>query len=159
MCNVIELERFNHYSCLLASTVYGRGFCSRTRIKEPPSTAELETAELEWILSQQHQHYATVLTYLTSSSSASFEHATAIVRQLNLFLDEKGIIRTKGRFDLDSSLILLPQHSRSTDLLILDYHQQLHHIGVGGMIVALRKRFWVPSARSVTRNLLRKYLK
>ena len=76
-----------------------------------------------------------------------------------MFLDEKGIIRTKGRFDLDSSLILLPQHSRFTDLLILDYHQQLHHIGVGGTIVALRKRFWVPSARSVTRNLLRKCLK
>ncbi|XP_065058547.1 uncharacterized protein LOC135686274 [Rhopilema esculentum] len=159
VCNVIELERFNHYSRLLASTVYVRRFCSRTRIKEPPSTAELETAELEWILSQQHQHFATVLTYLTSSSSSSFEHAPAIVRQLNLFLDEKGIIRTKGRFDFDSSLILLPQHSRFTDLLILDNHQQLHHIGVGGTIVALRKRFWVPSARSATRNLLRKCLK
>ena len=64
------------------------------------------------------------------------------------------LIRAKGRFDLESSLILLPQHSRFTDLLVLDYHARLRHIGVGGTIVAIRQRFWIPSVRSIARRLL-----
>ena len=91
-----------------------------------------------------------------SSSDTKSSHAPPIIRQLNLFLDEHGLIRTKGRFALDFSLILLPRHSRFIDLLVLDSHERLHHIGVGGTIVAIRQRFWIPSVRSVARRLLHK---
>ena len=41
-------------------------------------------------------------------------------------------------------------------MLVLDSHERLHHIGVGGTIVAIRQRFWIPSVRSVARRLLHK---
>ena len=62
----------------------------------------------------------------------------------------------KGRFTLDTSLILSPQHSRFLDLLVLDSHEHLHHIGVGGTILTIRQRFWIPSVRSVAHRLLHK---
>ena len=55
---------------------------------------------------------------------------------------------------IESSLILLPHHSHFTNLTILDCHHPQRHVGVGGTIVALRNRFWVPSARAETRRLL-----
>ena len=153
---MIELDRFNHYSHILATTVYIQRFCYRTGMKGTPSTSEIEAAEFEWIRTLQRQHYPQVLDYLSSDSHHKMDRAPPIVRQLHLILDGKGMIRTKGRFHAESSLILLPQHSRFTHLLILSYH---HHIGTGGTIVALRQRFWVPSVRSVTCRLLHKCLK
>ena len=57
---------------------------------------------------------------------------------------------------LELSLILLPRHSPLTNLIILDCHHRHHHVGVGGTIVALYNRFWVPSACTETRRLLAK---
>ena len=76
------------------------------------------------------------------------------MRQLTLFLDDNRLIRAKGRFAVTSSLVLLPQNSHFTELLILDCNHRMHHIGVGGTIVALRNRFWVPTATAC--RLLRK---
>ena len=149
---VIDLSRFNHYSCLLATSVYVHRFCYRTGNKGPPSTAELELIETEWIHTIQEEHYLQVIDYFTSTTKGT---APPIVRQHNLFLDDKGLIRTKGRFDVALSLLLLPQHSRFSQLLVLDFHQHLHHIGVGGTIVALRQRFWIPSVCLLTWRMLR----
>ena len=156
ICNILDLSPFNSYSHLLASSVYVYRFCFRSGEKGPPTTSELEKVETEWIRTLQQQSYSHVIDFLSSNRNTKRVYAPPIIRQLNLFLDEKGLLRAKGRFDLDSSLILIPQHSRFTDLLVSDYHQRLHHIGVGGTIVTLRQRFWIPSARSVARRLLRK---
>ena len=153
VCTIMDLSRFNHYSRLLATSVYVHRFCFRTGIKGPPTTSEINFAETQWIRTQQQEYFPQVLDFL-STSNAVRAQAPPIVRQLNLFLDEDGLIRAKGRFALTSSLILLPQHSRFTDLLILDCHHRMHHIGVGGTIVTLRNRFWVPAARATARRLL-----
>ena len=153
--SIIDISRFNTYSRLLAASVYVHRFCFRTGIKGTPTASEINSVEIQWIRAQQQEFYPQVLDYLSSSDTKS-SHAPPIIRQLNLFLDEHGLIRTKGRFALDSSLILLPRHSRFIDLLVLDSHERLHHIGVGGTIVAIRQRFWIPSVRSVARRLLHK---
>ena len=155
ICTIVDISRFNHYSRLLATSVYVHRFCFRTGIKGPPTTSEINFAETQWIRAQQQDFFPQVLDFL-STSNAVPARALPIVRQLNLFLDDDGLIRAKGRFALTSSLILLPQNSRFTELLILDCHHRMHHIGVGGTIVALRNRFWVPAARATARRLLRK---
>ena len=146
---VIDLSHFNHYSRLLATSVYIHRFCYCTGNQGPPSTAELELIETEWAHTIQ-EHYLRVMDYFTSTTRGK---APPIIRQLNLFLDEKGLILAKGQFDVASSLLLLSQHSRFTQLLVLDFHQHLHHIGVGGTVVALR-HFWIPSVRSLIRRML-----
>ena len=117
--------------------------------------SEINFVETQWICAQQQDFCPQVLDYF-SFCNANCSHAPLITCQLNLFLDENGLIRRKGCFDLESSLILLPQHSRFTDLLVLDYHERLRHIGVGGTIVAIRQCFWIPSVHSIARHLLHK---
>eukprot|EP00794_Sanderia_malayensis_P019755 gene19755-biopygen16404 len=155
ICHLMYLDRFNHYPRLLSSSVYVHRFCYRTGLKGPPTTSELEFLEKEWLRKEQQLHYPQVYDYLASHSRRSASHIPPIIRQLHLFLDNDGLIRTKGRFHVDSSLILLSRSSRLTKLIVQDHNHRNHHIGVGGTLVALRQRCWIPSARSITRQLLR----
>ena len=156
ICNIIDIDNFNKYSRLLATSVYVYRFCYRTGIKGPPTTPEIEIVERAWLQSEQQHHYPQVVSHLSSDAQCDHTSIPPIARQLNLFLGDDGLLRTKGRFTLDSSLILLPRHSRLTNLIILDCHHRMFHVGVGGTIVALRTRFWLPSARSEARRLLSK---
>ena len=156
ICNIIDINRFNDYSKLLATFVYVYRFCYRTGITGPPSTPEVEVLERAWLKSEQLRCYPQVFSHLSDTVSHGKTSAPPIVRQLNLFFGTDGLIHAQGRFSQESSLILLPHHSRLADLIIMDCHSRMRHVGFGGTIVALRSRFWVPSARSATRRLLDK---
>ena len=152
--HVIDVNRFNSYSCLLAVSVYVYRFCYRTGITGPPKTSEIEAVERAWMKSEQLLRYPDIILHFSSNNIRQKSSAPPLVCQLNLFLDDDGLICSKGRFMLESSLILLPRHSYLTNLIILDCHHRQRHVGVGGTIVALRNPFWVPSARAETRRLL-----
>ena len=156
ICNVIDINRFNSYSRLLAVSVYVYRFCYRTGITGLPTTLEIEAVERAWLKSEQLIRYPDIVSHFATNIVPHKSRVPPLVRQLNLFLGDDGIIRSKGRFMLESALILLPRNSRLTDLIIRDCHHRQHHVGVGGTIVALRSRFWVPSARTETRRLLAK---
>ena len=156
ICRIIDLNRFNSFSRLLAVSVYVHRFCYRTGITGPPTTSEIEAVERAWIKSEQLLRYPDIISHFTTTVARNKSNVPPLVRQLNLFLGDDSLIRSKGHFTLESSLILLPRHSRLTNLIILDFHHRQHHVGVGGTIVALRSRFWIPSARIETRRLLAK---
>ena len=99
-----------------------------------------------------------MISHFPSNNARQKSSVPPLVHQLNLFLDDDGFIRSKGQFTMESSLILIPQHSRLTNLIILDCHHCQHHVGVGGTIVTLRSRFWAPSACTETCHLLAKYV-
>ena len=154
-CTIMDVCHFNRYSCLLATSVYVHHFCFHRGIKEPPTTLEINFAETQWIRAQQQEFFPQVLDFL-STSYAVAAHTPPILCQFNAFLDGDRLTCAKRHFALTSSLILLPQHSRFTDLLILDCHHHMHHISVGGTIVALHNRFWVPAAHATACCLPRK---
>ena len=129
--------------------------CYRTGVTGLSTTSELDTVERAWLHSEQLRFYPQVMSYLSTTSTCHKRRVPSHFHRLNLFLREDFLICTKGRFTLDSSLILLPQRSRFTDLLILDCHLRMHLIGVGGTVVALRHRFWAPATHATTRRLLR----
>ena len=104
--------------------------------------------------SEQLLCYLDIISHFSNNNICQKSSAPPLVCQLNLFLDDDGLICPKGRFMLESSLILLPCHSHLTNLIILDCHHRQRHVGVGGTIVALRNWFWVLSARAETRRLL-----
>ena len=156
ICNIIDIRKFNYYSRLLNTSVYVLRFCYRTGVKGTPTVDELQSTENAWLRHEQQRYYPQVFSYLLSPEPRRNLHIPPIVRQLNLFLGEDGLIHTKGRFTRNSSLILLPKHSYLTKLIILNCHHRMCHVGVGGTIVSLRDRFWVPSARSETRRYLSK---
>ena len=143
ICDIIDVTRFKSYSRLLAVSVYVYRFCYRTGLTGPPTTSEIEAVERTWLQSEQLLRYLDIILHFITTAIHHKSNVPPLVQHLNLFLDDDGLIRSKGRFMLESSLILLPRHSHLTDLVILDCHHRQHHVGVGGTIVALRSRFWV----------------
>eukprot|EP00794_Sanderia_malayensis_P001767 gene1767-biopygen1613 len=67
--NVIDVNRFNSYSRLLATSVYVYRFCHRTGTTGPPTTSEIEAIERAWLKSEQLRCYPQVVSYLSSHDS------------------------------------------------------------------------------------------
>ena len=84
-----------------------------------------------------------------------------IISKLNLFLDKNCIIRVKGKmsklktYDSDAFPILFKKDSPFTKGLILDFHNRLNHGGIFKILNLLRKQFYVPSAFTVVKKIIR----
>ena len=85
-----------------------------------------------------------------------------LVSRLNLFLDEDGLIRSKGRlgrtnyFNYDVlNPILLGRKHPFTRLVVKDAHEQCKHLGIGATLTNIRlKGFWITSARVAIKSVL-----
>jgi len=84
------------------------------------------------------------------------------VKSLNLFLDENGLIRSKGRlakcfkfnFDLCNP-ILLPKDCHLTALIVEYFHDKSLHLGVSSTLNSVRNAgFWIPHGRSAVKRVL-----
>ena len=91
--------------------------------------------------------------YTNLQSKGSKVRCLALVRQLRLFLDEKGIIRCGGRIHnapVSRSTkfpSLLPKEHPLTKLIVYATHKEQLHAGVNSTVAALRQAYWIPSAR------------
>jgi len=161
---IIDLANYSSHSRLLAVTAYISRFISNCRkqpldrLSGPLTPEELLTAEMKWVKQCQRDVYSTALLDLTSNSSSK-KRAT-IIRQLNLFLDNDGLIRCKGRIhnaplsaDAKFPLLLPPKH-KFTSLLILKVHIQLFHAGTNATLTLIRQRYWIPTGRQRVKSLL-----
>lgn len=87
---------------------------------------------------------------------------TNISRSLQLYKDNKGLVRCKGRFqNADCSIeqkfpILLPREAEFTHSIIKNIHETNYHVGVSHTLALLRKRFWVPKGRSTVQKVIKK---
>ena len=125
ICNIIDIDCFNDYSRLLATSVYVYRFYYCTGIAGPPTTSEIKAVEHAWIKSEQPRCYPQVISSLSSNNARDKTSVPPIVRQLNLFLSEDGLLFAKGRFTIESSLILLPCSPRQLFSLKDDYSHRV----------------------------------
>jgi len=97
----------------------------------------------------------------------SITHGKALSCKSNIlalhpFLDTLGVLRVGGRLR-NSQLtpdqkhpILLPRHSRLTDLIITEAHVSHHHAGPQLMQAVIQKQFWIIGLRDSIRFHVRK---
>ncbi|XP_055590213.1 uncharacterized protein LOC129742346 [Uranotaenia lowii] len=83
---------------------------------------------------------------------------------LNPILSD-GLLRVGGRLrhsnlpDESKHQLILPNNNPVTKLLVRALHLELLHVGLSGLISALRQRFWLLNARSTVRNVTRQCIK
>jgi hypothetical protein len=87
-------------------------------------------------------------------------HLPNIVGQLNLFLDNFGLLRsqskcTKGKKEKTYFPSLLYKTSRLTTLVISSLHSKLFHAGRYTLIRELRKHFWIPHILNIVKSVVR----
>ncbi|XP_049866233.1 uncharacterized protein LOC126366932 [Pectinophora gossypiella] len=79
---------------------------------------------------------------------------THLVRNLELFVDVDGILRTRGRmgnttwsYDMKHP-ILLPKDAELTRMIIKEAHESNYHVGAPHTLSILRKKYWIPQGKA-----------
>ncbi|XP_065915698.1 uncharacterized protein [Dysidea avara] len=113
-----------------------------------------------WIRECQQEVFDKEITNLQTQSKSNSPNRLPLVRQLRLFLDKSGLLCCGGRIhnapttELAKFPYLLPSKHSLTRLIIYTTHEKQLHGRVNFTLTALRQRYWIPSARQVTRRLL-----
>ena len=151
---LIEFTKYSSYSSLFRATcnvfkVANKFLSKRTEVKD----AKLKTFNY-LIKNMQASHFASEIECLKSGGTSA-RPAPPLIQQLNLFLDEEGILRSRGRVEKSISLdydainpILCHKDSHLTKLIIRDTHEKCKHMGANATLNALRlSGFWILKAR------------
>ncbi|XP_070169700.1 uncharacterized protein [Polyergus mexicanus] len=125
------------------------------------SAAELKEASLFWLHYVQQRHFPSEIQALNDKSLLP---RSSSLLSLYPFLGKDKLIRLGGRID-HSSLsyderhpIILPKH-RISDLLIAQAHKASLHGGTQLMLRILRQNYWIISARTSVKSLIRSCVK
>ena len=153
----IKVSEYSSVLRLVRVTAYVLRFVNNLKCrlsKREPTISELSldeinSAEKLWIREVQ----------AAVKEKSTFQQ---VEKSLNLFKDENGILRCRGRLDnaplpYDSRYpMLLPSNHEYTDLVIQLCHRAVMHNGVQETLAQLRSRFWVVKGRQAVKRVLSK---
>ena len=103
--------------------------------------------------------YKQEISYLKNSDKFK---KPAIVRQLNLYLDDEDLLRCRGRLqytDLpyDAKFpILMPKDNYLTTLIVQSMHKTVMHGGVCETLTHIRQTYWIPQGRQLVKRIISK---
>ena len=153
---VMSCTDFSCIQRLLRVTAYVQKFIEalKYRIKKLKNAPTLEInatdllrAEVLWMKDAQ----------LALTKEKGFE---TWKRQFDLFLDEDGLFRCKGRLgnaDIPTQTrhpILLPKHHQLTILVVRSAHRRVMHNGVRETLAEIRTKYWIIRGRQFVRQLI-----
>ena len=108
----------------------------------------------------QHAHFPDIFSYF-NSKNCSLGSIPKLVNQLNVYVDQTGLLRVKNKCERLKKLkryhdyefpILLSKDSDLVPLLIRDIHLKTSHGGVYSVLTEMRKQFWVPKLFSLVKR-------
>jgi hypothetical protein len=157
----LDIKRFSNFTKLIRFTsLLYKPFCLKTK------TDPYQKAVKYWILQVQKECFSEEIEFLRKAKlgQTKTNYVPTLVANLNLFLDDEGVIRSKGRLSRSTfykyevqSPVLLPKNHYFTELVINDCHNAVQHLGVNTTLNCLRNRgFWVTKARQAIRSVLNK---
>jgi len=158
------LSKYSSLSKLKRITAYIRRYFNNISSKLKKKTGFLTSQELQdalyyWIMQVQAKEFASDIKALLTSKELS---TSSKIKQLNPFLDEKGMLRVGGRLQHSNvheetkHQIILPSNNTLTNLIVSHYHLTNLHAGFQLLWASLQRRFWIVRARDVIRHQIRK---
>lgn len=154
----IDIEAYSSFTKLLRVTALVLRFIRKLR-REHSETGtikhdEIQKAENMWLLHIQKKHFQDVFEGFAKGKPTNLQ------TQLGLYMDEFGILRSKGRLEFSCLSegakypILLPRKDRFTTLIVEKTHKQLLHTGVSQTLSGIRYKYWIPHGRATVRNVV-----
>jgi len=159
--NIFPIEKFSDMNKLLRVTSLVIKFVNLLRRSNRTMLENMNAARLYWIKTEQSKYFSNEVTFLKNPTKKNVPN---LIKNLNLFLDENNVLRSRGRLtkcnDIGNDVnnpVLLPKESHLTDVVIEDVHRECKHLGVPTTLVNVRKRgFWIPKGRQVVKTVLSK---
>lgn len=174
LANQIEPDIFDYYSelaKLLKCVAYCYRFYNNCKLsKEQRSTGALSPEEIDHALKllarvvQRLSFPIEVKIYNRQKDSSISPNigSKSALRNLNLIMDEFGLLRVDGRLrymnaPYDSRFpILLPPNHKFTMMIARAIHLKTLHGGPSILLATLRQRFWPLRGRDVAREVVRR---
>ncbi|XP_065894371.1 uncharacterized protein [Dysidea avara] len=164
MSNLMNSSHYSDIGKLLRVTAYVlrfinrlRGTVDRTDCGSSLNGKEITDAEALWIRTIQKLSFDCEFCYLLKPLGP----CPPLIDQFGLFLDDKQVLRCRGRINLSQLPLsgkqpaLLPSNHPIVALLILKAHESVKHNGVNQTLTFMRERFWVLKGRQTTRKVVR----
>ena len=151
---VAEITRYSSFSKLVRVLSCVLKFISRLKKREVESV-DLSRMAINNLIRAEQQIYFPEIQKFFKDRPATLKCIPNIVMQLNLYLDENGIIRVKSKFKFKHHPILLPKDSHLTRIIIGEVHISKGHIGLFTVLRELRRQFWIPRGFSTVRSILK----
>ena len=173
LSEIIKCEEFGTRDFLLRVTAYVLCFINNVKRKvtnkankhdkiitknEQLHVDEINRAETYWIRTIQAKSFASEINFLRNGNQSK----PLRVEQFALFLDDKQILRCRGRIN-NSTLslstknpVLLPSSHPYVDLLIRHTHERVKHSAVTNTLTTLREGFWISKGRQAVKRVLKR---
>ena len=174
---VLDLKKFSTLGRLVRTTAWMLRFIFRGRqLPEPKKETYLTCMDTTrtrwmWVREVQRKEFPGLRHFLESWKLRGEKEKEKVpseyirkwlqfAKQLNLTLDENGVICCVGRFehsDLPKQTKcpqLLPRGSWLTRLIVEDCHRRLLHAGLEQTLAMVRKQYWIPRGRVEVRWIL-----
>ena len=156
--SVVDIHKFSSYYKLISVTKYVLDFIK----KIIPSFTSNLTPEIYWIRRVQQEVYPNVLVCLkTGTKEPRYQASLKFIRDLNLYLDENEVIRSKGRYGTKqefwalNNVVLLPPKHHFSMLIMNKIHVENAHAGANQTLATLKKEFWIPQGKPRAKKVVR----
>ena len=97
-----------------------------------------------------------------AAESYQGKKVSELMKNLNLFIDQRGMIPTKGRISKNTTYVdeiinpvLLAKNHNLTKLMIPENHKRCKHLGIQATLNKIRlSGFWIPKARQAVKSVI-----
>ena len=159
--SILDMERFSTYTKLLNVTI--KVFSAVNKFQgKPVLLPEVKSHSFYYLMKCMQLECFEEEIRALGRLHHNYDSVPKLVKNLNLFIDSKGILRSKGRISKSLSVsydsvnpILVGSSHPLAKLLIKDAHYSCKHLGVDSTLNMLRHLgFWVLNARHAVKNVL-----
>ena len=158
---LIGVKRFSSLHRLLRTLACVFIFIYKLRRKNISMASAYAKSKRILIQMEQSSHFLDEIRFLSEDRTGNIP---VLVKNLNLFIDSEGLVRSKGRLANCLSLsyevanpVILPSYSHVSRLLIWHFHHICNHMGVNTTLTKMRAEgFWILRGRKSISSVLNK---
>ena len=162
---IVPFDRYSKINKLIGVTatmlsyLYKRNLLKDQHLISMWDTSDTwQCAKIHLLKVMQANRFATELNYLKDPKGK----APGLVSDLDLFLDDSGLLRSAGRtgkvtsfdYDIINPIIIAKDHPL-TSLIINEAHINVQHLGISSTLNKVRMAgYWIPKARQAVKNVI-----
>ena len=170
LTEIVKIENYSSKQRLLKTIAWVLRFISNLRARcnnkeanknQYLTYAEIESSEVMLLKNIQQKNFDIEIEYISNRKTMSSK-VPALVNQLGLFVDNKGLIRCTSRLkraklsDEIKQPILIPSKSYYAELLIREAHEKVYHNGIRETLNHVRQKYWLLRGREKVKKLVRR---
>jgi len=158
--HLLQLDKFSSFNRMVRICAWVIKFINNLKrkasikLKSETEANAFISAKNTIIRTEQFQYFPAVVQFF-KASNLPVNKIPSLVLQMNLYLDDNGIVRVKSKFDANKHPILLPSNSDLVKLIVTDLHRNLSHAGLYTVLKELRRTYWVLRGFSTVRKIIK----